>query len=219
MRLISLLLISFVGMSQAATDWTLIRDKDDIRVYSQQKPDYPLKHFKAETHLNYRPDIVLAALQDTKACTQWVHNCISNQMVEMIDVKNRIYHTIIKVPLWFKDRGFYQHSHVVYSPGEQVFTISFQSRPGYAPENDKTVRIHAIEMKWVLKALDKNKTEVTYEVYIDPKLPFKSINHAMIKKSIFKTLLGLKSLVKDPKYGETSYSDDELEMLVDDGGF
>ena len=213
-----LLIISFIGLSQAATGWRLVKDKDDIRVYSQQKPDYSLKHFKAETHINYRPDTVLAALQDTQACTQWVHNCISNQMVEMIDVRTRIYHTTIKAPLWLKDRDFYQQSHVVYSPGEQLFTISFQSRPDYAPVNDKTVRIHDIEMKWTLKALDIDKTEVTYEVYIDPKLPFKSINHAMIKKSVFKTLQGLAEIVQKPKYGETTYSEAELELLTGEVG-
>lgn len=215
MRLVSLLLLSLFGISQAATDWTLIKDKDDIRVYSQQKPDYSLKHFKAETHINYRADTVLAALQDTQACTQWVHNCVSNEMVEMIDVRNRLYHTIIKAPLWLKDRDFYQQSHVVYSPSDQLFTISFQSRPDYAPENDQSVRIHDVEMRWKLKTVGKNQTLVTYEVYIDPKLPFKSINHAMIKKSVFKSLQGLTLIVKDPKYGETRYSKAELEMLTE----
>lgn len=183
-------------------------------MYSRQEPGQELKRFKAESRIDYPADTILAALQDTQVCPKWVHRCVSNQMVEMIDVKTRIYHTTIKAPLWFKDRDFYQQSHVVYLPTEQQFTISFESRPDYAPKSKQAVRISDVDMLWTLKTVDQKQTRVTYEVYIDPKLPFKSINHAVIKKSVFKTLQGLAAIVRNPKYGETKYSEAELQILA-----
>ncbi len=212
---VSLLLICLIGVADAITDWSLIEKKSGVQVFSHEEPGLELKRFKAKTRIEYPADTILAALQDTKACPEWVHNCVSNKMVEMIDVKTRIYHTTINAPLWFKHRDFYQQAHVVYEPKERVFTISFQSRPDYAPQSDQAVRIHDVEMTWTLKAVTKNKTEVTYEVYIDPKLPFKSINHAMIKRSMFKTLQGLADIVDNPKYSETTYTEAELEMLTE----
>ncbi|KAA3637989.1 MAG: hypothetical protein DWP95_13565 [Proteobacteria bacterium] len=215
LRQIGLLLLCLVGLSAAAADWVLIKDKNDIRVYSQQKADFPLKHFKGETRINRSADNLLSALQDTKTCPEWVHNCLSNQMVDMINIRTRIYHTVIDSPLWLKSRDFYLQSRIVYDPKERTFTIKFESKPNYGKEMDGMTRITDVEMMWRLQAVSKDATAVSYHVYIDPKLPFKSINHALIKKSVFKTLQGLKELVKDPKYGETKYSKAELEMLTE----
>lgn len=216
MRLIGVLLLCLVGLSATAKDWVLIKDKDDVRVYSQQKADFPLKHFKGETRINRSADNLLTALQDTKACPEWVHNCLSNQMVKMIDIRTRIYHTVIDSPLWLKSRDFYLQSHVVYDPKERSFTIKFESKPEYANEMADAIRVSDVDMMWRLQAVSKDVTAVSYLVYIDPKLPFKSINHSLIKKSVFKTLQGLKELVKKPQYAETVYSEAELDMLTED---
>lgn len=214
LKQLAVLLMCFVDVADTTTDWSLVQDKQGVRIYSQQNPNQDLKRFKGQTRIDYPADTILAALQDTQACPEWVHRCVSNRLVDMLDIRTRVYHTTINAPLWFKDRDFYQQAHVVYEPAKQQFTITFESRPDYTPESDHAVRIHDIEMKWTLKTLGNNQTLVTYEIYIDPKLPFKSINHAMIKKSVFKTMQGLKSIVNNPKYGETRYSDAELEMLT-----
>lgn len=212
-KLLILLLLGFSLIVHSSQDWKLIKDREGVRVYSTQKPGFELEHFKGKTQLPHKADTILTALQDTKACPEWVYNCISNAMVDMVDVRTRIYHTIIDAPLWFKDRDFYLKSHVVYDPTDKSFIINFDSKPDYAPENNRKRRITNVEMIWVLEPVSDNITTVTYQIYIDPKLPFKSINHAMIKKSVFETLQGLKELVKKPQYSETSYSESELEML------
>lgn len=210
------LLLCFTAVCDAATDWKLIKDKDKITIYSLQKPHYKLHHYKAQTSINKNADTILAALQDTETCSQWVYNCISNDMVDMSDVRKRIYHTIVHTPLWFKDRDFYLQSSVVYNPEEKEFIISFVSKPEYSKETIDKVRIKQVEMIWRLKYLADEMTLVTYQVYIDPKLPIKSINHMMIKKSIFQTLLGLTKVVDKPIYAETKYSKSDLEMLTKD---
>jgi hypothetical protein len=196
--------------------WELEKDKDKIFLYSLQKPNYKLKHHKAETRINKDADTILAALQDTEACAQWVYKCVSNVMVDMSDVRRRIYHTIIHSPLWFKDRDFYLQSYVVYDPAEKLFTISFVSKPEHSQVNNDQVRITDVEMTWTLQYIADDVTAVSYQVYIDPKLPIKAVNHAMIKKSIFQTMLGLTKLVENPIYASTKYSASELEMLTDD---
>jgi len=55
---------------------------------------------------------------------------------------------------------------------------------------------------------------VTYQVYINPKLPIKSFNHMIIKMSIYQTMLGLEKIVEKPIYADTKYSKSELEMLT-----
>ncbi len=211
-----LLLLGFVVGVNAQADWELEKDKAEVDIYSLQKPDYKLKHYKAETQINKDADTILAALQDTAACAQWVHNCVSNSMVDMSDVRRRIYHTIIHSPLWFKDRDFYLQSFVVYDPAERLFTISFVSKPQHSQVNNDQVRITDVEMTWTLQYVADDVTAVSYQVYIDPKLPIKAINHAMIKKSILQTMLGLTQLVENPIYASTKYSESELEMLTED---
>lgn len=213
--LLILIWVSCLVVTNAAAAWELEKTKDGIQVYSQAKPGYKLKQYKAHTQINKDADTILAALQDTEACQQWVHNCVSNRMVDMSDVKRRIYHTIIHSPLWFKDRDFYLQSHVVYDPQEQLFTISLLSKPEHAPPSKNEVRIIDVEMLWRLRSLADDSTLVTYQVYIDPKLPIKTINHAMIKRSIFETMRGLIQLVEKPIYATTKYSDSELDMLIE----
>lgn len=211
-----LCLVCFVVVLHAETAWKLVKNKDGIQIYSQQKPSYKLKHYKAQTRINKDTDTLLAALQDTEACSEWVYKCISNNMVAMTDVRKRIYHTTIHSPLWFKDRDFYLQSHVVYDPAEQLFTIILKSKPEYAKATKDQVRITQVEMIWRLKYLADDITSVTYEVYIDPKLPIKTINHAMIRKSVWQTMRGLIKLVEKPIYATTKYSKSELEMLTED---
>jgi len=207
------LLMSYTNFV-SAEDWKLVKNKKDISVYSLQKKHYKLKHFKALVTINKDADTILAALQDTENCKQWVYNCLSNKMVDMIDFRQRVYHTIIESPLWFKDRDFYLESDVIYNPTNEQFTVIFKSIPGYKKTSKKIHRVKNIEMTWKLESISDNKTLVNYQVYIDPNLPIKIINHSMIKKSIFKTMQGLKTIVNNPVYAETKYSKSELEMLA-----
>ncbi|MFK8012266.1 MAG: hypothetical protein AB8B80_09515, partial [Marinicellaceae bacterium] len=212
-NLLLLLLVCFSPMI-FASDWELVKDKKGVAIYSLKKPSYKLKHFKAQVTINKDADTILAALQDTANCQQWVYNCLSNKMVDMIDFRKRVYHTIIESPLWFKDREFYLESDVIYNPTNKQFTVSFKSIPDYKKASKKIHRVKNIEMTWKLETISDNKTLVNYQVYIDPKFPIKPINHSLIKKSIFKTMQGLKEIANNPIYAETKYSKSELEMLA-----
>ncbi len=212
-KICSLLILScFAGVAMA---WELEKDKDDIRLYSLQQPGHKLKHFKAETRIEKDADTILAALQDTAACAEWVYNCVSNKMVGMNDVSERIYHTIIHSPLWFKDRDFYLQSKVLYDPDKKLFTITLAAKPNHGKSNKGMVRVTQVAMIWRLQSLAEGVTAVSYQVYIDPKIPLKPINHSMIKKSVFQTMRGLKRVVEKPIYAETKYSESELEMLIE----
>lgn len=212
-KLLTLFLICFLG-TVSAEDWNLVKDKKGITIYSVQKLVYKLKHYKAQITIKKDADTILTALQDTQACPHWVFNCISNDMVDMIDFRKRVYHTKIHSPLWFKDRDFYLQSNVFYNPDKKLFTVDFVSKPDFRKKIKDTIRIIQIEMNWSLKSVSENETLVTYQVYIDPQLPIKSINHLMIKKSIFRTMLGLEKIVENPIYAEKKYSKSELEMLT-----
>jgi hypothetical protein len=213
MNKLLLFLIFNLGIVNAV-EWKLVKEKNDIVIYSVQKPGYKLKHFKAQITLHKDTDTILTALQDTKACPLWVYNCLSNDMVDMIDFRKRVYHTQIYSPLWFKDRDFYIQSNVVYNPTEKLFKVSFVSQPEYRQEIKDTIRIKQVEMNWSLKSISDNETLVTYQVYINPKLPIKSFNHMIIKMSIYQTMLGLEKIVEKPIYADTKYSKSELEMLT-----
>lgn len=215
-KILILLFFFLVTITNAETDWKLVKDKDNVLIYSHQKPNYKLKHFKAQISIKKDMDTILNALQDTEVCPEWVFNCISNKMVDMQDFRKRIYHTIVHTPLWFKNRDFYIQSSVVYDPEEKEFTISFISKPKHAKETKGRVRIKEVEMFWRLKYLADEVTLVTYQLYIDPRLPIKAINNKMIRKSIFQTLLGLTKVVDKTIYAETKYSKSDRAMLTKD---
>lgn len=196
--------------------WKKVKSDSEIYIYELKKENYDLKHFKAQTIINQDIDTLLAVLQDTEACSIWVFNCIKSEMVNMIDVRQRIYHTVIHSPLWFKDRDFYLQSNASYDPNQRLINISLESKPNFSNKIKGFVRVDEVEMRWVLKYLDKNMTLVTYQVYIEPKLPIKVINNKFILKSVFKTMQGLTKIVDDPKYHQVKYTESELEMLIDD---
>ena len=101
-----------------------------------------------------------------------------------------------------------------YDPQEKLFVISLLSKPEYGKETKDNVRIQQVEMTWSLKYLAEEKTLVTYQIYIDPKLPIKAINHKMIQDSIFETLVGLRNIVKKPIYTNKKHTKAELKLLV-----
>ena len=215
-KLLLILLIPFSLAFSSELEWRLVKDKSPLYIYEVKKQEYRLKHFKAQSIIKKNLGTVLAALQDTQACPRWVYNCVSNEMLNMEDIRKRIYHTIIHSPLWFKDRDFFLQSYVKYNPVEKLLVISFESIPNYAKVSKERVRIEQIEMQWSLKKLSNEMTLVTYHVYIDPRLPIKSLNNKMIVKSIFQTMVGLTNIVENSKYSKNKYSESELELLTED---
>lgn len=202
--------------AQASIGWKLIKNKHNIEIFTLQKPGYKLKHYQAKTTVDRDMGTILAVLQDTELCQQWVYQCVSNKMIEMIDIRKRIYHTIINAPLWFKDREFFVKSSVKYDKQKKALEISFDSQPHYQNETTNKILINQINMIWRLTFLDKDKTAITYQIYIDPELPIKTINNMIIKKSIFHTLSRLKEIINNSEYSKYQYTITDFEMLADD---
>lgn len=67
-KFMMLLLLNFTVAVQAESVWQLVKKDAGIAVYTSQKPNFPLKHFKAETSVNKDVSTILAALQDAEAC-------------------------------------------------------------------------------------------------------------------------------------------------------
>jgi len=182
------------------SQWQLKKNKDNIKVYQKQLDGFKLKHHKAITVIDVKPQVVLAVLQDSDACPQWVHDCKVNQMVEMIDLTHRIFYTNIAAPLFLKDRDMYLKSDIDFSFDENKYVIKLNSLPTYGETHKNRVRVIDVQMVWTIKTLSQDQTEVTYQVYIDPKTPIKTFVNRAILDSVLKTMQGLRDITKLKKY-------------------
>jgi hypothetical protein len=193
-----LLLLLFFNASILANnqDWKLAKNKDGIKVYQIQKNGFRLKHQKASTIINASIPDLLAVLSDNNSCSMWIYHCISNQMISQPNSHSRIYYTVIDSPLFFKDRDMYLLSQITFNTDNQQALIELKPFENNANEHKDRVRIKEISMFWTLTPINENQTNLVYEVYVEPLIPFKRIVNKFILDSLYYTLKKVTKAVK-----------------------
>jgi hypothetical protein len=201
--LISILLIilcSSVMMGSAKAQWELVKDENGIKVFLKTVPHSKIKEFKGVTNINSSLDSILAVLDDTGACPQWIHNCKDAVELSEISFNEGYVYQVIDFPFPVKDRDLILHSVMTQNPDTKQVTIRLVAVPDYISET-KNVRIKRSDGFYILKPLPDGSIEVTWQHHIEPGggIP-KWLVNSLLVDTPFKTLRNLRQIVKEEKY-------------------
>ena len=191
-----LLLLFCTSILADNQDWKLAKNQDGIKVYQIQKNGFRLKHQKASTIINANIPTLLAVLSNKQSCSLWIYHCVSNQMINQPNTQSRIYYTVIDSPLFFKDRDMYLHSQISFNTDNQQAIIEVKPFDNDVPEHKDRVRIKEVSMYWTLTSINEKQTNLVYEVYVEPLIPFKRIVNKFILDSVYYTLKKVTKAVK-----------------------
>ena len=187
----------------AAADWEKLYAEEGITVWQRSVPESSFVAFRGKGVVDASMKRVLAMLADQDRKTEWLHNCVENRLVRAqpghrMTIYNR---TGSKFPL-VADRDVVMKSEVSWSVKDRrVVVVARSTTDPRAPLVDGVVRMNSLDVRWELVGLDKDRTEVVYQVQADPGglLPAWVVN-MVSKKMPFKTLVNLREQVKKSGY-------------------
>lgn len=186
----------------AASDWKLKIQKDGIEVSTRPVKGSDLDEFMGTADIDASIDIVYAVIKDVPAATQWMADCKENREIRKIDEYTSVQFNVTKAPWPVSDREalVIVNEKKDEKTGKITFEFHETNNPP-VPVGKGNVRMPEIRGQWVLIPINRDHTKVIYTAKSNPggSLP-KALANLKSKEIPYKTLLGLKMMVKKDKY-------------------
>ncbi len=211
MRLIMIILTLFLGAY--ADDWALVKEQNGIRVYTRSVEGSDFLEFRGETVVEGSVAALVAVLYDTPAAPAWLHQCSFGMTLDEISFEENYIFQIYDLPFPVSNRKMTLHAELTWLPeGARLETHEANS---FCSEHssgrcDRANAVDLPEIKrsrghYIFRHRSDALTEVVWQLHIEPGgyLPTWLAN-MLIVDIPYRSLLALKTLVKDEKYSEKS---------------
>lgn len=177
--------------------WKLLRDEDNIKLYTRKVAGYKIKEVKALTTFEASISTLEKTFRDIEGYTRWFDECKKAEKLQQVH-QNEIYaRFVLHVPFPLKDRDIvtkirFQHVNA------NVFKVHVTNHPYYLPKRRGFVRTPHFKSTWIFETVEGGKkTKVTTLLHADMGgiIPTWVINSA-IKWGPFLSLKKLRKLVE-----------------------
>ena len=194
------IILLFSSTIDAKSNWRLVKNQDDVRVYSQNVPNLG-KALRGSMTINGTISSVLAVIEDINSYPKWMHNCYSAKEVRKIDSNQSINYIAINMPWPVKDRDIVIQSVRTQNKQNKSVEVKFNATSGVLKKVKGKVRITKMSGSWLLTPVKNGKVKIDYTVSINPgnKIP-KWIVNALAVDLPFNTLRNLRKVTKNQKY-------------------
>ncbi|ABW68167.1 START domain-containing protein [Desulfosudis oleivorans] len=214
--LVSICLVVCLPFDALAQEWERVLEQDGIVVYERQRPDAPMRDFRAEMVLDSSPASVLALFDDTEQTPQWFAHCRRLERIAEITPDEHFLYNITEFPWPLKDRDAVLHSIRTFEKENKRFVIDYQSDEKYAYPSAEPglVRVNHVEGQWTITPLGPHRTLVTSRVYADmgTLLPGWTLN-PFFREATHLTFVNLRQTAQSPEYRDAIPSRELLERL------
>lgn len=205
MRILTTILLmlglGFLAPAQADNDWELVKEKDDIQVYTRLIDGSGLKEFRGITRIPTSLSSLVALIDDAPACVDWMHNCKEQRVLEHTQFEEKYTYNHVGAPWPVKDRDMVVQSLLKQDPSTHRIHIQLTAMADYLPAEKGKVRMSNMYGYWDLNPIEEGVVEVTYQVFADPagKVPTAIINSTVID-SPFNTLKAMREKAQEEAY-------------------
>lgn len=191
--------------AQEAGDWRLRHDDDGIRVSVRSVPGTRFRAYRAEITLSARLQTLAAIIDDVDLAEEWVHYTADAELIRRIDAQTTLVRFISDLPWPASDRDSVTLNRLSQDPDTLVVRYTIDSMPDEVPEDDRYVRVPALNGFWEITPRGDGTVDVVYSIQSDPggSIPASIVNAGIVTQP-FRTLQNLRELVDDPRYRNIS---------------
>lgn len=189
-----LLLLGTAATLLVPADWQLVKNKNNIKVYTRTVAGNSLKDFKGITEIGVSPDKVAAQIEDVASYKKWMHAVIESKKVSTISGTEFIEYLVIDAPWPATDRDAYIRSTSTKNADGSI-QFSFSAVPDFGKKTDK-VRIPELTGYWKIVPTSSGSS-VEYMAHSDPggSLPDWIVNSFVVDNP-FNSLQNLQNRLK-----------------------
>lgn len=207
LRLLAAFLIVISGYAFAGDDgWVLARDRDGIKVWTRDIPDYPIRGFKAVMTVNSSLRGLVNLILDTDNASRWVYRTNRIQLLKRdTEAATFIIRVETDFPWPLSDRDVVLDGKIVQDTKTGAVTIQSHSVDSVEyPKRPDFVRMPDMQGTWIFRPLGKDLVEVTMLGRADPggNIPAGIVN-LIIQETPYRTMQRMREVLTEPKYQNT----------------
>lgn len=211
LSVVALLLLSSLGFSQ---DWQTLKEEDGIVVESRERQDSDYHEVRATAWMAITAKQALGLLNDTKACSRWMHNCLAPKLLAEPNPRERYTYMRNNLPWPFKDRALVAKSLVsLYEDGSVEIALSkvedadmSEALRAAQPETKKFPRLDRMQGTWRFVPEQREGVagyRVSYQVHTDlGGSPAPGLANPVIADTPFKTLGNMRRELSNGAYAD-----------------
>ena len=206
---LSLAIVFLVGPVSAETDWKLLKDKNEIQVFTRDVAGSAYDEFKGVATIEASLASTLGVLDDVSACPEWIDYCDSSIVLDDNGYDERHVYQINDLPFPAANRDVVTKVVTSYDVATGVITVNMTDVPDYYPRGKQTRVTRSVGF-FQLTPVTASTIEVVWQHHVEPGgiLPAFLAN-SMIVDLPFNSLQAMRSLVQKDKYQRLQIEYDE----------
>ena len=151
-----------------AQPWTLMKDKEGIKVYTRREMNSSWKSFKGDVTFKASLEKVYSLLGNDKN-NDWWDKAITNIKVLGYEENRYVrYYLVYTLPWPFKNRDIVTETTITTDPALGVRIYSTITLPNKVPEKPNIVRIKEFRQTWTVQPEAMGTVHVTLEGSVNP---------------------------------------------------
>ncbi len=195
---VSIVFILVAALSAGA--WKLARNEAGIKIYTQNVEGQALDKFKAVGVVNAPLALIVEVLKDVNNYHHWYGDCKSQRKIKRYSPLETLVYHVQKVPV-ISNRDVVVRGKITVNYKKGTATQVMRAVTSTYAKDSGNVRMPFMQGSFALKQLTPNSTRVTYTMLANPGGSVPSwLSSGTAKKQPFKTLMGLRKVVKNQKY-------------------
>lgn len=152
----------------SAQNWKFIKEKNGVLLYSRHEAGKGLKYFKGIAEIQASAERVFAMLENVHQTDWWTKDVTQLKVLHYEKDRWTQLYVVYRLPWPFKYRDLYVNitASINTATGERKLTsVPFR---GNSVENSDYVRIKDFREEYKIWPIDKNRSRLELEFYIDP---------------------------------------------------
>jgi len=186
-------------------DWKLVKNSDDIKIYTKKEVTYKFETFKATVIINSSIHNFIAVLNNVEILPKWGHKVKFANMLEKYGDTLQIYYSVAKTPFPYKNRDGIYLTRSKWITDEKTLHVDIEILDDYLALDEKYVRLKGFGY-WKINVISDNRLDITFSMQINPGGSIPSWLANMFNDDApYYTLLNLKKLMEKEDFVKYKY--------------
>lgn len=183
-------------------DWQLIKEKDQVKVYSMEPEGLDVLAFRSIGVLDAPVDQVMELLRRVELSKEWMPRLSYKKVIRDVSDHEAVTYSVNDLPWPFSDREMVLNNRlVVHEKTKNMVVEIFSVEDERAQRDPKHIRAQIYLGQTWIKAIDEKKTQVEIVILVDPmgKIPKWLVN--LLQKNVpYKLLKGIEDMASKSEY-------------------